>query len=37
MAKSKAFESKFARRYPKAFQRQMVELHRADITLKELS
>jgi transposase len=37
MVKPKHFKSKFAKRYPKEFQRQMVELHRAGNTLKDLS
>lgn len=37
MVKSKAVKSKFAKRYPREFQRQMVELHRAGDTLAQLS
>jgi transposase len=37
MIKSKVGKSRFAKRYPKEFQRQMVELYRAGNTLTELS
>jgi transposase len=37
MVKSKVFKSRFAKRYPKEFQRQMVELYRAGNTLTDLS
>ena len=37
MVKSKIAKSRFAKRYPKEFQLQMVELHRAGNTLSELS
>jgi transposase len=37
MVKSKAAKSKFAKRYPKEFQRQMVDLYRAGDTLTNLS
>jgi transposase len=37
MVKSKIGKSKFAKRYPKEFQRQLVELHRAGRTLTDLS
>ena len=37
MVKSKVSKSKYGKRYPKAFQHQMVELHRAGHPLKELS
>jgi transposase len=34
---SKSVKSKFAKRYPKEFHRQMVELHRAGRSLKDLA
>ena len=37
MVKPKVAKSKFAKRYPKEFQRQMVELHRAGNSVAELS
>jgi len=37
MVKSKAVKSKFAKRYPKEFHRQMVELHRAGRSTTELA
>ena len=37
MVKSKVFKSKFAKRYPKEFRRQMVDLYRAGNTLTNLS
>jgi len=37
MVKAKVAKSKFAKRYPKEFQRQMVELHRAGTPVAELS
>ena len=37
MVKSTVVKSKFAKRYPKEFHRQMVQLHRAGRTLSELS
>ena len=37
MVKSTVAKSKFAKRYPKEFHRQMVQLHRAGRTLSELS
>ena len=37
MVKSTVAKSKFAKRYPKEFHRQMVQLHRAGRTLLELS
>lgn len=35
MVKPKVAKSKFAKRYPKEFQRQMVELHRAGTPVAE--
>ena len=37
MVKSKVSKSKFGKRYPKPFQHQMVELHRAGHPLSDLS
>lgn len=37
MVKSTVVKSRFAKRYPKEFHRQMVQLHRAGRTLSELS
>jgi transposase len=37
MVTSKAPKSKYAKRYPKEFRRQMVELHRAGNSVAELS
>jgi len=37
MVKSKVVKSRFAKRYPKEFQRQMVDLYRAGNTLTNLS
>ena len=37
MVTSKVPKSKYAKRYPKEFQRQMVELHRAGNSVAELS